>query len=197
MGWKEEEIGDFGGGVLATVYFFSPGFETLLGRKLPCPGGQHSQTKGLGNQWGDKGRRTGRIPASPTPARLGKWSARRKGDGQPRRQGRGGQVRWDSVPMVTTEAADDTGDPAELGLGGYDDMTSGGALECPSQSPAPPRTLSPGVWRQHFHHTYAALGTFSIHAAFGSQTTGHHVYPQVPEGFCRLLSIVSCTPGLP
>lgn len=99
MGWKEEEIGDFGGGVLATVCFFSPGFETLLGRKLP-PQGQHSQTRGLITSGGDKGRRTwGEF--QPRQHQHG-WSRVEceKGDGQPEEGGWGGQVRWDSVPLV-------------------------------------------------------------------------------------------------
>lgn len=100
MGWKEEEIGDFGGGVLATVCFFSPGFETLLGRKLP-PGGQHSQTRGLVTNGGTKGEGHGENSSLANTSTAGaEWSARRKGDGQPEEAGQGGQVRWDSVPVV-------------------------------------------------------------------------------------------------
>lgn len=86
MGWKEEEIGDFGGGVLATVCFFSPGFETLLGRKLP-PQGQHSQTRGLITSGGTKGEGRGENSSLANTSTAGaEWSARRE-MGSPRREG--------------------------------------------------------------------------------------------------------------
>ena len=66
MGWKEEEIGDFGGGVLATVCFFSAGFETLLGRKPPTTMSAQPD-KGRDDQQGDTGTWRG------TPGSLSCW----------------------------------------------------------------------------------------------------------------------------
>lgn len=66
-----------------------------------------------------------------------------------------------------------------------------------TNSPAPPRTLSPGSGdNTSIYHPSAALGTFSIHAAL--QISDHRppcistMY--IPEGLCSL-SIVSCTPS--
>lgn len=99
MGWKEEEIGDFGGGVLTTVCFFPPGFETLLGRLPTTMSAQPD--KGLDGPQGDKGRRA-QAEVQPRQHQHG-WSRvqhKKKGRRAAQEGGQGGQFRRDSLPGV-------------------------------------------------------------------------------------------------
>ena len=114
MGWKEEEIGDFGGGVLATVCFFSPGFETLLGRKPPTTMSAQPD-KGLDDQQGDKGRTRGEFQRHQHQHGWSRVERDEREMGSPRREGGEDRFAGTLPQKFTTEAADDPGDPAELG----------------------------------------------------------------------------------
>lgn len=151
MGWKEEEIGDSGRGVLATVCFFSPGFETLLGRKPPTTMSAQPD-KGLDDQQGDKGRTRGEFQrhqhqhgwSRVEREKKGRWAAR---GGRAERTGSLGLCPR-SLPrkqQMTQET------PQSWGPGGYDDMTSGEHWSAPHKLPSPSQNTLPWVWRQHFH----------------------------------------------
>lgn len=100
MGWKEEEIGDFAGGVLTTVCFFPPGFETLLGRRLPTTMSAQPD-KGLDDPQGDKGRNTqGEVQPRQHQHGWSRVQREKKGRWAAQEGEQGGQFHRDPVPEV-------------------------------------------------------------------------------------------------
>lgn len=104
--------------------------------------------KGLDDPQGDKGRRT-QAEVQPHQHQHG-WS-RVQHEKNGRWAAQEGRQGGHPSQKFTAEAADDSGDPAEPGPQGDDDVTSGEHWSAPHKLPSPSQNTLPCLWRQHFH----------------------------------------------